>query len=198
MRIVILSAALAMCIAGAPTASEAQTYMMRTRLQGLGTAAASPTPTPTPPPTEYKGTWANTGQQSAGVCNNGSRRIDWVYGCRVSGVMSSTDADCDPAKKPDTLSHNQSCSSVCGSLDQPGYVGGGNSQTVNGTLAEMKAQARTFCEGVTIRPDLSRSCSLIVDDDNPNRGRMIVSYDFGTLPVTNASGSWHASCSAAS
>jgi hypothetical protein len=188
-------AAAAVLLTIMPSPASAQRYLMRTRIPGLKASA-----TATPTPTEYKGVWRNTGEQSAGVCNNGTRRIDWVYECRVNGNVSYSGSDCDPATKPDTLSHTQSCSSTCASLDTPGYVTGtgpGGTQTVSGTLAEMKAQAKTFCEGYSIRPDLERACSLRQDPGNPGQWYMSVASDFPPLTVIASPGAVHSTCQVA-
>lgn len=174
-----------------PTAASAQKYYMRAKISGMGPATA------TTPPVEYKGVWRNTGEQSAGLCENGTRRVDWVYECRVDGNVSYSGEGCDPARKPNTLSHMQSCSSVCVDLSTPGYVTGtgqGGSQTVSGTLAEMKATARMFCEGYPIRPDLARACSLRPDPSGSGQWIMSMTSDFPPLNVVAAPGAVYTTC----
>ena len=73
-----------------PTAASAQKYYMRAKISGLGPSAAAT------PPIEYRGIWRNTGELSPGFCENGSRRVDWVYECRVDGNISYSGDGCDP------------------------------------------------------------------------------------------------------
>jgi hypothetical protein len=194
MRGMLTIAAIAASILAMSGEAEAQRYYIRAKIPGLG-----PSTTPTPTPSTFKGTWYNTGEQSTGLCNNGTRRIDWVYGCRVDGNQDFSEKSCDPARKPDTLSHTQSCSSTCTALNSAGYVNGtgpGGSQTVSGTLAEMKAQAKAFCEGYSIRPDLERACSLRQDPES-GQWRMTVASDFPPLKVLTEPNSWYGTCTTA-
>jgi hypothetical protein len=176
-----------------PTTASAQKYYMRAKISGLGAAAAAT------PPIEYKGMWRNTGELSPGLCENGSRRVDWVYECRVDGNVSYSGDGCDPAKKPNTLSHMQSCSSVCGDLSTAGYVSGdgpGSSQTVSGTLAEMKASAKLFCESYPVRPDLARYCGLRKDADGSGQWRMYVTSGIPPLAMGTSPNAVYATCQA--
>lgn len=192
--ICMLMTAAAALSAATPGEAWAQKYYMRAKISGLGPATVQ-----TPPP-EYKGVWRNTGELSPGICENGSRRVDWVYECRVDGNVSYSAVECDPAKKPNTLSHMQSCSSACGDLSTPGYVTGdgpGAIQTVSGTLAEMKTAAKLFCESYPIRPDLARACSLRRDADNPDQWRMSIASGIPPLNVVASPGAIYATCQAA-
>lgn len=183
----------ALCLIGSvlmPAEASAQRYFMRAKLNGV---AADQTP-----PKEYKGVWFNTGEQTTGVCNNGTRRVDWVYGCRAGGYVSNTNEECDPARKPNTFSNNENCSSACGTLDRSGAIGpASSSQTVSGTLAEMKSLARSFCERANVRPDLQRACGLTVDPADPGRGRMMIVSDFTISTPTADPNSWWSACTVA-
>lgn len=186
MRIPHLAVLCLIGVAAMPAEASAQQYFMRAKIEGLKANDA--------PAKEYKGVWFNTGQQETGVCNNGSRRVDWIYACRFNGYVSNTNEECDPAKKPNTFSNNESCSSTCGPLNRSGSVGPtSSSQTVSGTLAEMKSLAKAFCERANVRPDLQRACVLTVDPDDPGRGRMIIASDFN-LAVTPDASSWWSAC----
>lgn len=190
MRIPNIAALVMLGIAVMPAEASAQRYYMRAKLEGLKAVDA--------PTREYRGVWFNTGQQETGVCNNGSRRVDWVYGCRVDGHVSNTDEECDPAKKPDTFSNTENCSSTCGTLDRQGAIGPvSGSQTVSGSLSEMKALAKSFCERANVRPDLQRACGLTIDAGDPGRGRMVIASDFTLANPTPDPNSWWSACAVA-
>lgn len=111
--------------------------------------------------------------------------------------MSGDGRECDPAKKPNTA-WAENCSSLCGEMDQPGYISsGGGGRTVSGTVDEMKAIAKNFCEGYNARPDLDKACSLVLTPGQPGQGFIWFAANFAPLPVTQAPNSWHGSCQTA-